>query len=61
MKNTSIINRAAVKRLALDMARKRAHKFTRVSEEFLNTTEAQLRLNISRRIESHPSKGKTLK
>ena len=38
----------------------RANKFTRVSEDFLIACEANLRAFIKNRIDSHPTKGKTL-
>lgn len=57
-----LINRKAVKALALDIsASKRAGKFERVGKSFLDGIEAEIRLLVSRRVMSHPSKGKTLK
>lgn len=55
----SLINRAAVKKFALET--QRAHKFERVSKEFLDVVEAELRVAVRRRVLTHPSKGKTLK
>lgn len=37
-----------------------ADKFTRVSESFYETIEAQLKTIIANRINAHPSTGKTL-
>ena len=38
-----LINRSKVKQFALEMAKSRAHKFTRVSGEFLAKCEGQLK------------------
>lgn len=55
------ICRSKCKQFALEFAKvNRAHKFTRVSEEFLLSCEAALRNHIQSRIKSHPSVGKTL-
>jgi hypothetical protein len=44
---SSILNRSAVKKFALKVSReKRAGKFTRVSEEFLTSVEADLESSI---------------
>jgi hypothetical protein len=57
-----VINRAYVKSWALDYAStNRSHKFTRVSEEFLNAVEHATKAVIRDRIDRHPSKGTTLK
>jgi hypothetical protein len=57
-----VINRAYVRRWALDYARtNRSHPFTRVSEDFLNHIEAQTKCAIRHRIDSAPSTGATLK
>ena len=49
------------KKFALDFAdANRAKEFTRVSEDFLISCEAALKIHIQSRIKSHPSKGKTL-
>jgi hypothetical protein len=56
----SLINRAAIKKLALGTAEKRAHKFTRVSAQFLDDIEAQVRSLVTRKVHAHPSKGQTL-
>ncbi len=60
-KRSRVINRDYVKRWALDYAStNRMHKFSRVSESFLNTIEADTKSAIRNRIMRHPSKGKTL-
>ena len=60
-KGLGLINRSAVKRYALKAVGSRAHKFTRVSAEFLNDVEAVLLRCIEQRVRQHPSKGKTLR
>lgn len=57
---TPLLNRAAVKKLALSLARNRAHKFTRVSAEFLCTMDARLRGMIVSHVHGLPSKGMTI-
>lgn len=57
---TPLINRSAVKKLALGIARTRAHKFSRVSAEFLVEMDARLRGMIVSHIHNLPSKGKTI-
>jgi hypothetical protein len=56
----NIINRAAVKKRALELVSQRAWKPTRVSASFLDRIEAQTRAMIVREVQAHPSKGKTL-
>lgn len=61
----NLICASKCKRFALDVAQSsisktRAKKFTRVSKEFLVACEANLKEFIRQRVESHPSKGKTL-
>lgn len=53
------------KKFALEMAQSqlgptRSKMFTRVSEEFLIACEANLKAFIRNRVNTHPSKGKTL-
>jgi hypothetical protein len=55
-----LINRKKVKEFALEMARHRAHKFTRVGSEFLVKCEANLRTFIRNSVHRLPSKGKTI-
>lgn len=62
-----LINRASVKRLALDLARQRfqgtqfEHKYTRVSKEFLDEIEASVRRFTGERIRNMPTMGKTIR
>jgi hypothetical protein len=56
-----MINRRKVKLFALEMAKSRAHKFTRVSKEFIDRCEAQLKNYIRDQVHRHPSIGKTIK
>ena len=55
-----LLNRKQVKQYALERARHRAHKFTRVGGDFYVKCEAQLRLFIQGYIHRLPSKGKTI-
>jgi len=56
-----MINRRKVKLFALEMAKSRAHKFTRVGKEFYDRCEAQLKNYIRDQVHRHPSVGKTIK
>lgn len=56
-----MINRRKVKLFALEMAKTRAHKFTRVGKEFFDRCEAQLKNYIRDQVHRHPSIGKTIK
>jgi len=56
-----LINRKHVKEFALDMAKSRAHKFTRVGGEFFLKCEVNMKEFIRSYIRSIPSKGKTIK
>ncbi len=56
-----LINQSMVKEFALDMAKGRAHKFTRVSGEFLAKCEGHLKAFIRQQVHSVPSKGKTIR
>jgi len=58
---SSLINRRKVKEFTLEMAKSRAHKFTRVSSEFYVTCEAHLKIFIRGYVQRHPSVGKTIK
>jgi hypothetical protein len=58
---TRLLNRKQVKEFALETAKSRAHKFTRVGSEFYVTCEAYLKTYIRSHIQRHPSKGKTIK
>lgn len=61
-----LITRSVVRRYALDQAantRKLADgtpRFTRVSKEFFNSCDAQLRAWIQSQVHSLPSKGRTI-
>ena len=55
-----LINRKKVKEFALEMAKHRAHKFTRVGSGFLVKCEANLREFIRGQVHRLPSKGKTI-
>ena len=60
--NTPLINRQAVKRMALELSKaNRAGKFTRVSGEFLIRMNSRLNTFIQEEVHRHPSIGKTLK
>ena len=54
------INRSQVKQFALDMAKDRAHKFTRVGGQFFLQCEANLKDYIRNYVRRLPSKGKTI-
>jgi hypothetical protein len=58
---TRLLNRKQVKEFALETAKSRAHKFTRVGSEFYVTCEAYLKQYIRGHIQRHPSVGKTIK
>jgi hypothetical protein len=55
-----LINRKRVKEFALEMAKGRAHKFTRVGGEFFLKCETNLKEYIRKYIRTIPSKGKTI-
>jgi len=59
-KVNSLINKAACKKFALEIAKLRFHKFTRVSKEFLDDMDACLRATIRTRVNGLPSSGKTI-
>ncbi len=56
-----LINRSKVKEFALEMAKHRAHKFTRVGRDFFIKCEANLRTFIRNQVHNLPSKGKTIR
>ena len=56
----TLINRRQVKQYALERARSRAHKFTRVGSAFYVKCEAHLREFIQNYIHRLLSKGKTI-
>jgi hypothetical protein len=55
-----LMNRTKVKEFALEMAKHRAHKFTRAGSAFFIKCEANLWTFIRNQIHSLPSKGTTL-
>lgn len=58
---TPHLNRARVKRTALEIAKQtRGQSFTRVGLSFLQRIEAKTRAAIAEEVRIHPSKGKTL-
>jgi hypothetical protein len=56
-----LISRKHVREFALEMAKHRAHKFTRVGGDFFLKCEGQLKAFIRSEVQRHPSVGKTLK
>jgi hypothetical protein len=62
MNNTPLINKQAVKRMALELSKaNRGGKFTRVGSEFLIRMNSMLAAIIRSEVHRHPSIGKTLK
>jgi len=57
---TILINRSRVREFALESAKVRAHRFTRVSNKFLFACEAQLKEFVRASVRRLPSKGKTI-
>ena len=55
-----LINRKHVKEFALDMAKHRAHKFSRVGGAFFLKCDVHLKNFISDYVRRLPSKGKTI-
>jgi len=55
-----LINRKHVKEFALEMAKGRTHKFTRVGGDFLLQCEGNLKAFIRTYVHRLPSKGKTI-
>jgi len=61
MSTTPLINRRQVRDLALTVARQtRAKSFSRVSGRFLEDINAQVRVYVSARVRTMPSRGVTL-
>jgi len=61
MRVSRLLNVAQVKKYALAYSKNhRSGLFTRVSAEFIDKVEAELKVLIQARIHRHPSKGKTL-
>ena len=55
-----LINKKNVKGFALEMAKDRAHKFSRVGNEFLLKCEANMKEFVRNYVRRLPSKGKTI-
>jgi hypothetical protein len=55
-----LINKTHVKQFALEMAKGRTHKFTRVGGDFLLLCEGSLKEFIRSYVHRLPSKGKTI-
>ena len=55
-----LINKKHVKMFALEMAKDRTHKFTRVDGDFLIKCEANLKEFVRGYVRRLPSKGKTI-
>ena len=55
-----LINRKHVKAFALEMAKSRTHKFTRVGGDFIIQCEGNLKTFIRSYVHRLPSKGKTI-
>jgi hypothetical protein len=55
-----LINKKHVKLFALEMAKGRAHEFTRVGGDFLIKCEANLKEFVRGYVRRLPSKGKTI-
>jgi len=55
-----LISKKHVKQFALDMAKTRAHKFSRVGGDFFVACEAHLKEFIRDHVSRLPSKGKTI-
>ena len=60
MTKVKLINRKHVKLFALSMAEARAHRFTRVGDEFFIKCEANLKEFIRNHVQRLPSRGKTI-
>ena len=57
---STLLNKRQVKAYALETARSRAHRFTRVGSTFYVRCEASLRSFIRGYVQRLPSKGKTI-
>lgn len=55
-----LINKKALRQLALEIAQDRAHKFTRVGNDFYAVMEATLKSAVRSYVSKLPSKGKTI-
>lgn len=62
MENTNLINRSAVKKLALETAKNsNKESLTRVSAEFVERANAALQAWVTEQVQSHPLEGKTIR
>jgi hypothetical protein len=57
---SNLLNRRRVRELALEAAKTRAHRFTRVGTPFYIRCEANVREFIRAQIQRLPSKGRTI-
>jgi len=57
---STLLNKRQVKAFTLEVAKSRAHKFTRVGAVFYPKCEAHLRSFIRGYVQRLPSKGKTI-
>jgi hypothetical protein len=57
---TRLLNRKKVREFAMEAAKSRAHKFTRVGSSFYITCDTNLRMFIRGYIRRLPSKGRTI-
>jgi len=62
----SLINRAQIRKLALDTAARRfegipGYKFDRVAESFLDGVESDLRARVETHVRRHPTLGQTIR
>lgn len=55
-----MLNKRLVRAFALEMAKQRSHKFTRVGAGFYSICEANLKAFIRGHVMRMPSKGKTI-
>jgi hypothetical protein len=60
-RRSRVINREYCREFALEYAKHRHHKFTRVGEAFLNRVETYTKASIRAMVDGAPSKGVTLK
>jgi hypothetical protein len=60
LNSTPLLNRKAVRALLLQLSRKRAHKFTRVSNATLEMINARVKVACMDHVGRVPSMGKTL-
>jgi len=61
MPKVRLLNRKNVREFALEMAKHRAHRLTRVSGDFFLKCEGQLKAFIRSEVQRHPSVGRTIK